>query len=76
MYFTTNALDILSPYVGSYLYNCSFKGNHATGQGGAMHVTGQRLDLLSSVFTDNYVNTVNTYFTDAPSQVRLPTAVC
>lgn len=70
MYVTTNALDILSPYVGIYISNCSFRENHATGQGGAIFVDGQRLDLFSSAFTMNYVDTVNSYFTDSPSQVH------
>lgn len=55
--------------MGTYVYNCSFSLNRATGQGGAMYVTGQRLNLLSSVFTENYVSTVNAYFTDSASQV-------
>jgi len=70
MYASTNALDIISPYVGTYVYNCSFRGNHATGQGGAMFVTGQRLDLVTSLFAENYVDTVNSYFTDSPAQVK------
>lgn len=52
------------------MYNCTFLLNHATGQGGAMFVIGQRLDLLSSVFRANYVNTVNSYFTDSAAQVH------
>jgi hypothetical protein len=71
LYFTTNALDILSPSVGAYVYNSTFLLNHATGQGGAMFVSGQRLDLLSSTFRENYVNTVNSYFTDSAAQVRI-----
>ena len=70
VYVTTNALDIYSPFVGIYVFNCTFSGNHATGQGGALYVTGQRLNLLSSTLTKNYVSTPNTYFTDSASQVR------
>lgn len=69
MFSTTGALDIQPEYIGAYFSNCSFHKNGATGQGGALYVMGQRLNLLSSEFTENYVNTVNAYFTDAPSQV-------
>lgn len=36
-----------------------------------MFVTGQRLDLMNSVFSENYVDTVNSYFTDSPAQVKI-----
>eukprot|EP01032_Pedospumella_encystans_P016013 gene16013-18288_t len=68
LYASTNALDIISPYVGTSVHNCTFLQNHATGQGGAMFVTGQRLDLYDSTFAGNYVDTVNSYFTDNAAQ--------
>lgn len=71
LYASTNALDIISPYVGTSVHNCSFLQNHATGQGGAMFVTGQRLDLYDSTFAGNYVDTVNSYFTDNAAQVSM-----
>jgi predicted outer membrane repeat protein len=73
---TTGALDIQPAYVGAYFHNCTFRLNRATGEGGALYISGQRLDLLSSQFSENYVSTVNTYFTDSPSQVRTEWSDC
>lgn len=44
-----------------------------------MYVDGQRLELFNSVFIANFVDTVNSYFTDSPSQVphcEVPCSIC
>jgi predicted outer membrane repeat protein len=61
---------VIAGQVGAFITNTTFRSNHATGQGGAVFITGLRFNLQYSNFISNYADTVNSYFTDSPAQVR------